>query len=669
MNYQNKLELLKPTVINHPGNNLKLFRRFAVLTLVVTIILLLCTVYFSIRNNSTHLLWYFLAFILPLESFLLSLYFYLDNIKCKEWSLQCMRELGDFFSATITTVSMAIDAKEQTEYGNILKVRDVALVLARNHPENMKIDMDGMAISALVHDIGKLAVPEGILNKPEGLTKAEISRMQRHANIGADILETVPFPTSVSLGVRHHHERWDGTGYPSQTAGKQIPLEARILSVADTYVSLRSARPFRKAWEVTPAKKIISTGSGNAYDPVVVDIFKDHFEEIEKIVSRITVPGILSALEEVRDGFTNGSTGVPSNPSAIFNRISFPHKEMQAEFEITRNMGKTLSMEETSIMLATWIERFVPYSTCVIYRFDKEHRNINVYHAVGKYQVQMQNLSLVTGEGISGQVALDLKPRFGISPEPDFPAEKLIQGLNDCLVVPLMFIDEIPEHENAGKPILIGVISLYSEEENFYTQEHLRLMTTIAEHAAMAVNNSIIHNETREDAFTDSLTGLPNIRYFNTTIENEIHRAQRLNYPVNFLMMDLDNFKMVNDVYGHKEGDRILIEISDLLKDQFRKSDICIRYGGDEFLAILPGVGIHTTEQTRDRIKSVFASTVFKSSSGNLLKIGISIGASSYPQDGTSPEVLLVTADRNMYRDKNSKKELKKMLQAEEPSS
>jgi len=134
-------------------------------------------------------------------------------------------------------------------------------------------------------------------------------------------------------------------------------------------------------------------------------------------------------------------------------------------------------------------------------------------------------------------------------------------------------------------------------------------------------------------------------------------------------MMDLDDFKMVNDVYGHKEGDRILIEISDLLEDQFRKSDICIRYGGDEFLAILPGVGIHTTEQTRDRINSVFASTVFKSSSGDLLKIGISIGASSYPQDGTSPEVLLVTADRNMYRDKNSKKELKKLLRAEEPSS
>jgi diguanylate cyclase (GGDEF)-like protein len=342
---------------------------------------------------------------------------------------------------------------------------------------------------------------------------------------------------------------------------------------------------------------------------------------------------------------------------------------MQAEFEITRNMGKTLSMEETSIMLATWIERFVPYSTCVVYRFDKNHRNIEVYHAVGKYQVQMQNISIPSGEGISGKVAEDLKPRFGISPQPDFPAGKLIKGLNDCLVVPMIFKDEIPGHADTGKPLLIGVISLYSEKEDFFTAQHLRLMTTIAEHAAQAVHNSIIHNETREDAYTDSLTGLPNIRFFNASIENEIHRAQRLNYPINFLMMDLDDFKMVNDVYGHKEGDRILVEISDLLKDLFRKSDICIRYGGDEFLAILPGVGIHTTEQTMDRISSVFSETVFKSTSGEPLKIGISIGASSYPKDGTSPEVLLVTADRNMYRNKNRKKELKKRLRAEEPSS
>jgi diguanylate cyclase (GGDEF)-like protein len=669
LKYQSKLELLRPTIVNHLGNDLKLFRKFVILTLVVSLALLIFTGFFSIRNGNTRLLWYFLAFILPFEFFLLAIYSYLDNIRSKEWSLECIQELGDFFRATITTVSMAIDAKEQTEYGNILKVRDIAMELALNHPDNKKIDIDGIAISALVHDIGKLAVPEGILNKPGGLTKAEISRMQRHANIGADILETVPFPKSVILGVRHHHERWDGTGYPSRIAGEQIPLEARILAVADTYASLRSVRPYRHAWDVSPARDLLIKESGKAYDPMIVEIFKAHFEKIEEIVSRRIVSDEKNILEDVKKNFTSGNDIAYSDPTAIFNNISFPHKEMQAEFEITRNIGKTLSLEETSSILATWIERFVPYTTCVVYRFDKKHLNIEVYHAVGKYQVQIQNMGMPVGNGISGQVAADLKPRFGINPETDFPSEKQINGLKDCLVVPLMFKDEIPGQESSINPVLIGVIALYAEEENFYTPEHLKLMTTISEHAARAVNNSIIHSETREDAFTDSLTGLPNIRFFNATIENEIHRAQRLKYPINFLMMDLDDFKMVNDVYGHKEGDSLLVEISNLLKEQFRKSDICIRYGGDEFLAILPGVGIHTTEQTMDRINAVFSDSVFRSASGDPLKIGISIGASSYPQDGTSHEVLLVTADRNMYKNKNEKKEHKKSYQVEKQPS
>lgn len=627
-----------------------------ILTLIVSIAVLIYTGFFSIRNDNTRLLWYFLAFILPFEFFLLAIYSYMDNVRSKAWSLECMRDLADFFRATLTTVSMAIDAKEQTEYGNILKVRDVALKLAQSHPKNMDIDMDGIAISALVHDIGKLAVPEGILNKPGGLTEAERSRMQRHANVGADILETVPFPISVALGVRHHHERWDGAGYPSGFAGDQIPLEARILAVADTFVSLRSTRPFRPAWDLSSAREFIMEESGKAYDPMIVEIFKAHFETIEKIVSKKIISGESSILEEVKKNFTDGSGKVYPDPTAIFNNISFPHKEMQAEFEITRNIGKTLSPEKTSSILADWIEKFVPYSTCVEYRFNSSHLNIEAYHAVGKYQAQIQNLSIPVGNGISGQVAADLKPRFGIDPETDFPPEKQIKELRDCLVVPLMFKNDLPGHENPINPVLIGIIALYSEEENFYTPEHLKLMTTIAEHAARAVNNSIIHYETQEDAFTDSLTGLPNIRYFKASIENEIHRAQRLKYPINFLMMDLDNFKIVNDIYGHKEGDNILIEISALLKEQFRKSDICIRYGGDEFLAILPGVGIHATEQTIDRIKTVFSKTVFRSASGDPLKIGISIGASSYPQDGASHEVLLVAADRNMYKNKNQKK-------------
>jgi len=330
---------------------------------------------------------------------------------------------------------------------------------------------------------------------------------------------------------------------------------------------------------------------------------------------------------------------------------------MQAEFEITRNMAKTLSLKETFNILVTWIKRFVPYTSCVVYRFDSERDSLKARHVEGRSKILMGDISIPLGKGVSGQVALDLKPRFGIPPKPDFPPEKEITGLKDCLVVPMVAQSETESIKSPAEPGLIGVIALYADEENFYTFEHLKLMSVIAQHAAMAINNSIIHSETREDAFTDSLTGLPNIRFFKASIDNEIHRAQRLNYPINFLMMDLDNFKAVNDVYGHQEGDRILVEIGELLKEQFRKSDICIRYGGDEFLAILPGVGTDTAELTMERINSIFADTTFHAANGDPLKVGISIGSSSYPRDGSSPEVLLETADRDMYRNKKEKRE------------
>lgn len=669
MKHNNILQLFKPGILDNLGKDLRLFRSLILLTLVVSIALLGLLGILSYKNNNTLLLWYFLAFILPFEFFLLAVYSYLHNLRSREQAHKCLRELGDFFRSTITTISMAIDAKEQTEYGNILKVQDVAMALAANHPDYGKINPEEMAFSALLHDLGKLAVPEGILNKPGRLAEDEISIMRRHAEIGADILETVPFPENISRCVKHHHERWDGTGYPFQIAGKKIPLEARILAVADAYVSLRSSRPFRPALDVARARNIILEGSGTSYDPSIVEVFDSRFAEIEKIVSRATDGDGFTVMEEVKKKLVSGSGEPNSDPNSIFNSISFPHREMQAEFEITRNMVKTLSLEETFSILATWIERFVPYTTCVIYRYDSERQNIKVHHAAGKYSSQMGNISTPVGEGISGMVALDFRPRYGISPEPDLPAGRGIKDLKDCLVVPMMFSEEIKGPQASVGPVLIGVLSIYSEKKGFYTTQHLRLMTTIAEHASRAINNSIIHNETREDAFTDSLTGLPNIRFFNASIDNEIHRAQRLNYPINLLMMDLDNFKMVNDIYGHKEGDRILIEISDLLKEQFRKSDICIRYGGDEFLAVLPGVGTDATALTMDRINSIFSGTTFKASNGDPLKVGISIGSASYPKDGSSPEVLLVTADRNMYRNKNMKKEQKMLSREEQDSS
>jgi diguanylate cyclase (GGDEF)-like protein len=219
--------------------------------------------------------------------------------------------------------------------------------------------------------------------------------------------------------------------------------------------------------------------------------------------------------------------------------------------------------------------------------------------------------------------------------------EALRSVFNSCLAVPLLVGNSV-----------VGVISLYSNTRNAYTDEHIRLMEAIAPHSAAAISNAIVYEETQEDAFTDPLTGLPNIRYFNTYVDEELKRAKRLGYPVSLLMMDLERFKAVNDRYGHRNGDMLLLEVGKLLRGQLRKSDICLRYGGDEFLALLPGVDKRTARQTIRRIQALFDEKPLMNIDGNDVLVGISIGVSTFPADGLDPDMLIAIADRDMYGNK-----------------
>jgi diguanylate cyclase (GGDEF)-like protein len=180
-------------------------------------------------------------------------------------------------------------------------------------------------------------------------------------------------------------------------------------------------------------------------------------------------------------------------------------------------------------------------------------------------------------------------------------------------------------------------------------------MEAVAPHSAAAINNAIIHEETREDAFTDPLTGLPNLRYFNAFIDEELKRAKRVGYPITMLMMDLERFKEVNDRYGHKKGDVVLLEAGHLLRAQLRKSDVCLRYGGDEFLGILPGVDKELARQTTKRIQAVFDDNPITYIKNESIQIGISIGVAIFPGDGLEPDLLVAIADRDMYRDKRER--------------
>jgi len=182
-------------------------------------------------------------------------------------------QLNRMYMSTIETLAMAVDAKDQVTHGHIRRVQERSVALARHMGVDDEYLVKAIEAASLLHDMGKLAVPEQILNKPGKLTPAEFDVMKTHSSVGADILAAIEFPYPVVPIVRHHHENWDGTGYPDGLGGTEIPIGARILAVVDCFDALTSDRPYRSKLTIREAVAILRERRGTMYDPLVVDAF------------------------------------------------------------------------------------------------------------------------------------------------------------------------------------------------------------------------------------------------------------------------------------------------------------------------------------------------------------------------------------------------------------
>jgi diguanylate cyclase (GGDEF)-like protein len=203
----------------------------------------------------------------------------------------------------------------------------------------------------------------------------------------------------------------------------------------------------------------------------------------------------------------------------------------------------------------------------------------------------------------------------------------------------------------------IGTLSVYHTDAAFYRDDHRRLLDRVSEQAAAVINNSMLFEQTQEDSLTDPLTGLPNTRFMFMHLTRELARAERLKAEVALLVMDLDNFKEINDNHGHHVGDRALREVATVLRSGIRPYDICVRYAGDEFICVLSGCGAEEAERKRVELQRTVDDLLFEARPGRRLQLGISIGAAISPHDGDSYEALLATADSRMYRDKTRRKQ------------
>ena len=592
----------------------------------------------------------FLEFGLPfgfvvLPVTIVSHFAYQFHLKRLEQKTKEIGEASRIHLATVEALATAIDARDQVGVGHVRRTQIYAVGLG----EILGLSADeikALSTSALLHDIGKLAVPEHILNKPGRLTPAEMEKTKIHAMVGASILEKVNFTYPVVPTVKYHHECWDGSGYPEGLKGQNIPVTARILSVADAYDSMRVARPFRAAISRDDARKVLLNGAGTQFDPKIVDIFLRNMKKFEAAIEAEKL-NYASESQNIEDSFIHSSD---ANPKSYVEQIKRANREVFTLYQLARTFSSSLNLEDTFSLFAEKIGGLVPYDTCVIYLLDANGGDAKAVYAEGKNASAMLHRVIKQGEGATGFVLKKRQPVCNVNPGLDFSFSnpEIGQGYSTMAALPLIADEK-----------LLGAVSLYSSDLENYEDEHLRLLETVSRIAADAILKSIYHAETETKAFTDPMTGLPNARSLQIQFDKEVARADRNGNSFQVLMLDLDGFKAVNDTFGHKSGDKLLRELSKAMRAQLRDYDFLARYAGDEFVAIIPETEDVSVEELCQRLEKAVNDFVLPIGDGRFARVGISIGAASYPNGGASLDQIIISADKAMYGVKMLRKRLK----------
>jgi len=549
------------------------------------------------------------------------------------------QQMSEVHLATIEALARAIDAKDGTAENHIRRVQLYTTAVARELGMT-DAEIQAVRTAALLHDIGKLAVPDHILSKPGPLTPEEFQKVQAHPQVGADILAAVPFPYPVAPLIQSHHERWDGRGYPRGLKGEDIPLGSRILFLVDYFDALTSNRPYHQPMTIEAAVALLQQEAGKALDPRAVEAFVRVLPQVRSDAEGTGKERISTPSGPAGGATTQGGEGATAS---VFDDIAVAHGEIYALYQIAQTMGTSLGVSDTMALIASKLTSLVPFSACTLFLHDEGANTLTCRFATGTDFELMQQLTLKTGQGLNGWVSRNRRPLVNGRPGADLEAagSTLSTTLQSALVCPLVIGDS-----------LIGTLAVYHTLPSFYRDDHRRLLDRVCEQAAAVIHNSIVFEETHEASLTDSLTNLPNTRFMVNYIARELARAERGNAEVSLLVMDLNDFKDINDTYGHHVGDRALREVAQVLRSAIRPYDVCVRYAGDEFIVVLPGCGSDEAEYKRLELQESVDSLMFEAKPGVRMPLSISAGAAVYPNDGDTYETLLAKADRRMYSNK-----------------
>jgi putative nucleotidyltransferase with HDIG domain len=385
-----------------------------------------------------------------------------------------VHKVDRLYLSTIETLATAIEAKDGVTHDHIRRVQRFAIGLARalgiDDPDTIK----AINAAALLHDTGKLAVPEHILNKPGKLTPLEFDQMKLHVDVGADILSSIDFPYPVVPIVRAHHESWDGSGYPRGLRGAEIPIGARILSVVDCYDALTSDRPYRPALSDEDAMKIVVERRGKMYDPMVVDMFMKVYREIAAEVLE-PVPH-QEALTRIGRAIAAPQPG-PVAPAVTEIRADAPD-DLLAIVSLSRILGGDATFGDAAALATAHLSRLLPDTTLVLYVHDAATGRLVARHATGQHAAAMRGISMGMGERLSGWVAACKQTITNSEAALDLYDRDV--RLGSALSTPLTDGDRV-----------VGVFTAYASAAQAFSEDQSRLVQMMAPHLGRIVASAI----------------------------------------------------------------------------------------------------------------------------------------------------------------------------------
>ena len=534
--------------------------------------------------------------------------------------------------AVVQALTTAAQAHAPHTIGEGERIARYSTAIAREMGADQR-ETDTLWDAALVCDVGMALLPQDTISQTVPLDPARQAQIMRHPLVSVEILTATGIMKHVLPLVRHHHEFFDGTGYPDGLSGEAIPLGARILAVADAFEAMTTNGRFTPEQATAEMQHM----AGSQFDPRVV---KALVEARRKKVMSLTPPAI--------EGRTHPDAGRPLGaaplPWTLGMRPSTQQKVATALLRLGGETSAVLDMETLANRICAIIQEALPSQSMVFL-----HHTTRGAFAVSCGTGRWRDMSGKFMSPVAGPVAEAIGTGDPVlladtAATPAFAEHPFTGGA--AILLPLRHESEVH-----------GLLVLETTETRGFTEEHLRLARALAPSIGLMLEVAVLHQRTAEAAVTDSLTGLHNHRYFRQRLEEEIARAKRTKEPLTLAMLDIDRLKPINDTYGHMAGDAVLQHMGAVLRREMRGSDVVARYGGDEFVTIMP----ETTKETGEGVIQRAAQAFLSQKPGLLIggkEVPIptfSWGLATFPTDGETAPALFAVADKALYQNRVNK--------------